>query len=182
MTNARRAGSDPMENPDDVERRTAAGEELKSKGVGSGRSGSAERCPKCNSAGRYIRTRYFESEAADVWECQSPQCKIFGLLWHVSRPYSAAETIPTLIALRDHHAEQAKLRKTGAEESRRDLDRLIADGTGPELFPGRWPETIAFNERQIAFDHEQAAEHARFATAAESARLLLQNTVSATNR
>ena len=55
--------------------------------------GSAARCPKCNGVGYYVRTRYFDGEAADVWECQSPQCTSFGLLWHVSRPYSDAENM-----------------------------------------------------------------------------------------
>lgn len=150
-------------------------EEGQSKSVGSGSSGSAARCPKCAAAGRYIRTRFFDTEAADVWECETAGCENHGLIWHVSRPYSADEILPTLIALRDHLREQAGFRSKSAEETRRDLDRMIADGSGPRLFPGRWPETIAFNERQLAFDREQAAELSRFATAAEAARLLLQN-------
>lgn len=55
--------------------------------------GSAARCPKCNGVGYHVRTRYFDSEAADVWECQSPLCTSFGLLWHVSRPYTAEENM-----------------------------------------------------------------------------------------
>lgn len=47
---------------------------------------SAVRCPKCNGVGRYVRTRYFDTEEADVWECQSPLCVWHGLLWHTSRP------------------------------------------------------------------------------------------------
>ena len=61
--------------------------------VGSGASGSAARCPKCSGVGYFVRTRYFDTEAADVWECQSPLCSIFGLLWHVSRPYTAEENM-----------------------------------------------------------------------------------------
>lgn len=52
----------------------------------SGAPGSAARCPKCNGVGYYVRTRYFDTEEADVWECQSPLCVWHGLLWHTSRP------------------------------------------------------------------------------------------------
>lgn len=63
--------------------------------------GSAARCPKCNGAGYYVRTRYFDGEAADVWECQSPLCKSFGLLWHVSRPYSDEENMALATQMTD---------------------------------------------------------------------------------
>jgi hypothetical protein len=49
-------------------------------------------CPKCNGVGRHVRVRYFEDEDADVWECQSPLCTSFGLLWHTSRPKSQRNT------------------------------------------------------------------------------------------
>jgi hypothetical protein len=92
------------------------------------------------------------------------------------KPERRERCLDRLVLLREHHREQARFRNKSADETRSDLDRMIADGSGPRLFPGRWPETIAFNERQLAFDREQAAEHASFADAAETARLLLQNT------
>lgn len=45
----------------------------------------ATRCSKCNGIGRHVRVRHFDIEDADVWECQSPLCVNFGLLWHTSR-------------------------------------------------------------------------------------------------
>jgi hypothetical protein len=36
-----------------------------------------------------------------VWECQSPQCTSFGLLWHVSRPYSDAENMARATQMTD---------------------------------------------------------------------------------
>ena len=74
--------------------------------------GSAARCPKCNGAGYYVRTRYFDGEAADVWECQSPLCKSFGLLWHVSRPYSDEENMARATQMTD--AELVKNLRTVA--------------------------------------------------------------------
>lgn len=64
-------------------------------------AGSAARCPSCNGVGYYVRTRYFEGEAADVWECQSPECTSFGLLWHVSRPYSDEENMARATKMTD---------------------------------------------------------------------------------
>lgn len=52
----------------------------------AGAEGSASRCPKCNGVGLHIRVRYFDTEDADVWECQSPLCTSYGLLWHTPRP------------------------------------------------------------------------------------------------
>jgi hypothetical protein len=54
-------------------------------------AGSAVRCRKCENIGLKIRTRYFETSAADVWECQNPKCDSHGLLWHVERPYNDSE-------------------------------------------------------------------------------------------
>lgn len=51
--------------------------------------GSAARCPKCNGVGYHVRVRNFDTEDADVWECQSPLCTAYGLLWHTPRPKDA---------------------------------------------------------------------------------------------
>lgn len=80
-----------------------------------------------------------------------------------------------LVLLRDWHLEKSRVLTSHADDCRRDLDRMIADGSGPRLFPGRWPETIEFNRRQITFERDKADEHTRFAATAEAARLALQN-------
>jgi len=39
-------------------------------------------CQACGRPGKYIRTRYFETEKSDVWLCQNETCKDFGLYFH----------------------------------------------------------------------------------------------------
>lgn len=36
-----------------------------------------------------------------MWECQSPECTSFGLLWHVSRPYSDEENMARATKMTD---------------------------------------------------------------------------------
>lgn len=80
-----------------------------------------------------------------------------------------------LVLLRDHHLAKAKVFSDQADDSQRDLDRLDADGDGPILYPGRWPEVKKYNEGLIAHERSQAAEHTTLAESAEMARQLLQN-------
>lgn len=46
----------------------------------------AGNCRKCGGAGLYVRTRHFEDGDAHVFECQSPNCSNFHLIWHVDVP------------------------------------------------------------------------------------------------
>lgn len=46
-------------------------------------------CPKCAKPGTYVRTRWFDTEECDVFECSNPACRIHGLIWHANnRPRS----------------------------------------------------------------------------------------------
>lgn len=47
--------------------------------------GSADFCSECGIQGRHVRVRNFDTEDADVWECDNPRCKNFGFLWHTPR-------------------------------------------------------------------------------------------------
>lgn len=42
-------------------------------------------CPDCQQTGRYVRTRYFKSVNAEVWECINQACKSHELIWHEPR-------------------------------------------------------------------------------------------------
>lgn len=111
--------------------------------------GSAARCPKCNGVGYYVRTRYFDGEAADVWECQSPQCTSFGLLWHVSRPYSDAENMARATQMTD--AELVTHLRTMAR---------IFDGQLAKWVLGVAAERIERHSSQNILDLQRAASAA----------------------
>ena len=46
-------------------------------------------CRECGQPGHYVRTRYFENSAEDVWECLTPGCENEGLIFH--RPNAGDE-------------------------------------------------------------------------------------------
>lgn len=95
-------------------------------------TGSAARCPKCNGVGYHVRVRYFDTEDADVWECQSPLCTAYGLLWHTPRPKDAlGEMRCALLALVE--AEKASRDRFGCHAIERAMQR--ADRV---LFPERY--------------------------------------------
>ena len=109
--------------------------------------GSAARCPKCNGVGYYVRTRYFAGEAADVWECQSPLCTSFGLLWHVSRPYSDEENMARATQMTD--AELVTHLRTTAR---------IFDGQLAKLVLGVAAERIERHSSQNIADQRRSPE------------------------
>lgn len=48
---------------------------------------TAPTCKKCGNAAIFLRTRYFETEDADVWECRTSGCESCGLIIaHTSKP------------------------------------------------------------------------------------------------
>jgi len=53
----------------------------------------ANECPHCGKPGEYIRTRQFETENADVWECVTLGCVNHRLLFHtrVLLPQNASD-------------------------------------------------------------------------------------------
>lgn len=48
-------------------------------------TGSASACPHCGRPGFHVRVRNFDTEDADVWECDNPRCLNFHRLWHTPR-------------------------------------------------------------------------------------------------
>jgi hypothetical protein len=46
----------------------------------------ANECQCCGKPGVYVRTRYFDDENADVWECATEGCRNFNLIWHAPSP------------------------------------------------------------------------------------------------
>lgn len=48
-------------------------------------TGSASACPHCGRPGLHVRVRNFDTEDADVWECDNPRCLNFHRLWHTPR-------------------------------------------------------------------------------------------------
>jgi hypothetical protein len=90
--------------------------------------------------------------------------------------------VQRLVLLRDHHLAKANVFTDQADDSQRDLDRLDADGDGPILYPGRWPDVKKYNEGLIAHERAQAFGHSTLAETAEMARQLLQNVQSEPHR
>lgn len=45
-------------------------------------------CRCCGQSGTYVRTRYFQDSAADVWECRTVGCEHHNLIWHTDKTYS----------------------------------------------------------------------------------------------
>lgn len=43
-------------------------------------------CRHCGNPGAYVRTRYFDTATADVWECKTEGCENRGLIWHTDNP------------------------------------------------------------------------------------------------
>ena len=99
--------------------------------------GSEARCPKCNGVGYHVRVRNFDTEDADVWECQSPLCTAFGLLWHTPRPKDAlGEMRCALLALVEaEKASRDNFDSNAIERIERAMQR--ADRV---LFPERYPQ------------------------------------------
>jgi hypothetical protein len=48
-------------------------------------------CKHCHQPGRFVRTRYFDTENAEVYECTNQACTRFNLIWHVQVPKPKGE-------------------------------------------------------------------------------------------
>lgn len=102
-------------------------------------TGSALRCPKCNGVGYHVRIRNFDTEDADVWECQSPLCVNFGLLWHTPREKDECGKLRcALLALVEaEKASRDNFDGNAIERIERAMQR--ADRV---LFPERYPQNV----------------------------------------
>lgn len=106
--------------------------------------GSAARCPKCNGVGYHVRVRHFDTEDADVWECQSPLCTSFGLYWHTPREKDECGKLRcALLALvKAEEGSRDKFTATEIDALERALDRA-----NRVLFPERYLPNIRHEPR-----------------------------------
>lgn len=51
----------------------------------------ANECRCCGRPGAYVRTRYFATSSAEVWECTTEGCENRGLIWHTDSPNAGDE-------------------------------------------------------------------------------------------